>query len=1026
MPQLFRKQQSNDEDEWTPPSEPISQDDWKPPNDPIAPKESGLKKVFKWATSPLVKAETIDPRSLKESPTEARIKGFIGGVLEPLSTPLNIGLTAAGAGEELPAISQVAKGVRRLLSVPVTVEGLHGVYKGLKDRSLSETLTGGLEAAGGVLGLRKGETPSVKQTQSQDIPSVRQTLHTTPQQDRIAIALTKEGTPRTAKNISDETGIPQASVRRTMSELKNKQLKDKPFGPELEEQSDTSIKDESGRVVADEQPPIKQRPPGPWDQNISPEDKDRVASQIQALTGKKAEETKPTAEFAYIDPNNNQPMYNVKGGDYDRSTVSADRLKEQNIDIPPTPADAQLMSGEELRARALAQRKQVLEEPKITLYRGESESAIQGQDAGRWYSDDPSTALFYSKRGGDAGRIYKIELPKSEAEKYYQPDSPEKGYLLPQDLADKARGNQIGSEEEIKTPEHPILEGEEQLQAGFGAAKRSKKYPKSQGPNGPVLDKLFQATLDAIEKTTRQELINRAERAKRFAAFSDVTATGSKGAAIRLSKLRGEFEKVNPGEALNLKPEETDQLFNAITKARISEPEKARSYTALFKILNGNETPQRNELALLDQVFGNNFADRITELHGGLGAVKLQVSKIANTMKSMQNAFSLAAPLRHGIGLAYRKEFYPALGDMFKFFGNKEFYDASMKAIRERPNFELGRDSGLFLSKPGSIMNSEEEFLHSYAEKITAPSSRAYSGFLNKLRSDVFDNMIKQAEGLGYKIADENGPTSNAKAIAKFINTATGRGDLGALNKYTNELNTIFWSPRMIASRVQVFTNPKLYTELPKEMRMEGLKSLLGIAALGTTIDTLSSYGGAKVKTGLASMLSTDFGKSRFNQKDVIDPWGGFQQYIVAAARFLATAPGTSSMFSREQKRVLPQSVQTPLDVIGQFLKNKESPAASFIHDLLTAKKFEKPKTEDLFAFGSYTNEYGRKTTVPTEIIKRFTPIFFQDLNDLVQKEPDFSKNIGLDTALGIGSLAGMTQNYPEPSAKRLRFRKLQ
>src|ERR1035437_5768605 len=51
---------------------------------------------------------------------------------------------------------------------------------------------------------------------------------TTPQQDAVAIALTKNQVPRTPANISDETGIPKASVRRTISELKKKTATEMP------------------------------------------------------------------------------------------------------------------------------------------------------------------------------------------------------------------------------------------------------------------------------------------------------------------------------------------------------------------------------------------------------------------------------------------------------------------------------------------------------------------------------------------------------------------------------------------------------------------------------------------------------------------------------------------------------------------------------------------------------------------------------------------------------------------------------
>jgi hypothetical protein len=194
--------------------------------------------------------------------------------------------------------------------------------------------------------------------------------------------------------------------------------------------------------------------------------------------------------------------------------------------------------------------------------------------------------------------------------------------------------------------------------------------------------------------------------------------------------------------------------------------------------------------------------------------------------------------------------------------------------------------------------------------------------------------------------------------------------------------------------------------DLPKEMRIEGLKSLLAIASLGTMIDTAASYAGAKVSTNI---LSTDFGKSRFGTR-LMDPWGGFQQFVVGAARFLAGKTDSIQPTNR-------------LEIAGRFLANKESPLAAFIHTMATSKFTG--KSDDPLTAGNLTTEYGEKSNITSQAAKQFMPILAQDLTNLASSQPDWSDNIGLSAAMGAASLAGMAQSYPEKKTGKLQFRKM-
>lgn len=549
--------------------------------------------------------------------------------------------------------------------------------------------------------------------------------------------------------------------------------------------------------------------------------------------------------------------------------------------------------------------------------------------------------------------------------------------------------------------------GMTELHGGIGGIGKGKKaLDPNTGPYASALDKLFNSMGTIMEKRVEQDLINRTERARRFAGFANVQEEGVSGAKKSLSALKGEFEKVDL-DKLGIPRKELNTLFTAVKRANITNPEKARGYTALFKLINGEGVPQRNELAILNEVFGNGFADKITEMHGGIGAVGLKLAKTANTMKAMRSSLDFSAPLRQGIGLIHRAEYREAFTEMFKYFAKPEYFKEAMQEIETRPNYLLGRESGLFLAKHESMVAGEEVFMNNYLgslpKNLQLPfdaSERAYTGFLNKLRADTFDTLIKNAKAAGAEpfIVNETGkmiPTEVGKNIAKYVNVSTGRGSLGRAEKYASDLNTIIWSPRLISSRLSIL-NPKYYTNMDAFTRKEAIKSLFAIAAAGTTITALGDLAGGKTSF---NPLSSDFGKSRIGN-NVLDSWAGFQQPIVAASRLIKGSNASK-----------PQSRWT---TIGNFGANKLSPFASLAYEVANAQSFS--------GGGNFKDKYGNKKYIPTEIMNSFVPMFMQDVTDVFKNDPSFSEQVGLDTAslFGVG-----VQNYPENASKPLKMRGL-
>ncbi|MCK7503239.1 MAG: hypothetical protein MZV70_03460 [Desulfobacterales bacterium] len=209
-------------------------------------------------------------------------------------------------------------------------------------------------------------------------------------------------------------------------------------------------------------------------------------------------------------------------------------------------------------------------------------------------------------------------------------------------------------------------------------------------------------------------------------------------------------------------------------------------------------------------------------------------------------SFDLSAPLRQGIFMvSHPKLFGSAFGRMFEYWRSPAAYEALQNSIIQRPNYLLMKKAGLGLTDVQRFMKGREEaFAPSWAEKIPGvkASERAYMGFLNKLRADTFDYLIKMADEKGTKPYENMGV---AKQIASLVNNATGRGSLkgSGLENAALTLNSVFFSPRLMASRINLI-NPVNYIKLPKHVRAWAIKTALadlGIAA--TTLGAMKEMG---------------------------------------------------------------------------------------------------------------------------------------------------------------------------------------
>jgi hypothetical protein len=294
-------------------------------------------------------------------------------------------------------------------------------------------------------------------------------------------------------------------------------------------------------------------------------------------------------------------------------------------------------------------------------------------------------------------------------------------------------------------------------------------------------------------------------------------------------------------------------------------------------------------------------------------------------------------------------------------------------------------------------------------------SNRAYVAFLNQLRADTFESMIKNAKVFGVDGATN---VPQARSIANFINLATGRGSLGQLEQAGKLLNYGLFAPRLIASRLQIL-NPHYYWAADKFVRKEALKSLFAMFAVGNTILQLGEMAGGEVSNDPSN---SDFRKLKIGDTR-IDPWGGYQQYFTALNRLFnplspATSrdlqewdiPGADEMGEVPEPGVLnPPSLtrgqmvtssttptneydlwaedQGPYDptwagVAGRVLRGKVHPVIGFAWSLFGGRK-ELSGEQMKFGLNFDDPASTYHSVMENSIAQRAIPIFLQDMYEL-------------------------------------------
>ena len=403
-----------------------------------------------------------------------------------------------------------------------------------------------------------------------------------------------------------------------------------------------------------------------------------------------------------------------------------------------------------------------------------------------------------------------------------------------------------------------------------------------------------------------------------------------------------------------------------------------------------------------------------------------------NLPKALKAAIDLSAPLRQGIVPLLTQNPKKSIDQtlkMMKFFANPKSYEAFMDELRSSEYYPLLKESGLFIAEQNGKLNAMEEMLsNNLGNKIPIlgstyklksgkkvlpgldlykKSEYAYSGFLNNIRVQTFLEGVGALKEMGYTL-DAN--KDEFKSWASYVNNATGRGTMNANAAMT--LGAVFFSPRLIAARMNVAMNPFYYAKLSPAARKMAMKKTAAFFAMATTITGLAALWYNNDDDDDTSVeldpRSSDFGKIKIGNTR-IDFLGGFLPYFRSASQF---ATGEKKSLTSGQIEELNQKYgsTTRGSIAMDFFANKLAPTTRIGYDWMF--KTESEKQRDLLE-KEQDNSIWNDLGYPVWAQDLTVPIWTQDIKKLNQEH-----GVGPGSFLtGLNLFGAGVQNF-EPRYK--------
>jgi hypothetical protein len=303
-----------------------------------------------------------------------------------------------------------------------------------------------------------------------------------------------------------------------------------------------------------------------------------------------------------------------------------------------------------------------------------------------------------------------------------------------------------------------------------------------------------------------------------------------------------------------------------------------------------------------------------------------------------------------------------AFAEGIRQFASQGRQDKWLQRLRGTYNYTIIRNSGLAITDPdGKLSAKEQIFVVNWANTIydtmanivtfghkpsaefikrinpLKASQRAFDGYVNYIRVSTFLKMAESLKNDGYT------PDSNPevyKKAADWINTSTGRANLGALEGSSKWLSTIFFAPRKVLAELKLFTPYAFvyYSYLPAPVRK---RALTDFAKFATSVlvthliikAALETYGEEEKDEEFWNPDSPNFLSFKIGEKR-LSFLGGSKATLVFMSRLLVGNEfvdqyGVETKFGER----VGKKINTKFDLIVRYFAGKASPSVGAIRD---------------------------------------------------------------------------------------------